>query len=108
MGDAVREVHIAEQSYCRWQQHHGGNGTNRLRALKPLQKEHDRLRKAVSYLTLDKLIRTSRARAEPSGHRPRQPYVVTGACDDEQRERIGPTPASERLMRSSSRLKSSG
>ena len=35
---------------------YGGMGTDQLKELKRLQKENDRLRKAVSDLTLDKLI----------------------------------------------------
>ena len=54
--DAIREVHITEQTYYRWRKQYGGMGTDQLRELKRLQKENERLRKAVSDLTLDKLI----------------------------------------------------
>ncbi len=54
--DAVREVRITEQTYYRWRKQYGGMGTDQLRELKRLQKENERLRKAVSDLTLDKLI----------------------------------------------------
>jgi transposase-like protein len=54
--DAIREVSIAEQTYYRWRKQYGGMGTDQLRELKRLQKENERLRKAVSDLTLDKLI----------------------------------------------------
>lgn len=54
--DAIREVRIAEQTYYRWRKQYGGMGTDQLRELKRLQKENERLRKAVSDLTLDKLI----------------------------------------------------
>ncbi|MGI9510155.1 MAG: IS3 family transposase [Geminicoccaceae bacterium] len=54
--DAIREVRITEQTYYRWRKQYGGMGTDQLRELKRLQKENDRLRKAVSDLTLDKLI----------------------------------------------------
>ena len=37
-------------------------GTAQLKELKPLQKENERLRRAVSDLTLDKLILTEAAR----------------------------------------------
>ncbi len=40
----------------RWRKQYGGMGTDQLRELKRLQKENERLRKAVSDLTLDKLI----------------------------------------------------
>jgi transposase len=54
--DAIREVRISEQTYYRWRKQYGGMGTDQLRELKRLQKENERLRKAVSDLTLDKLI----------------------------------------------------
>ena len=54
--DAIREVQITEQTYYRWRKHYGGMGTDQLRELKRLQKENERLRRAVSDLTLDKLI----------------------------------------------------
>ncbi len=54
--DAIREVSITEQTYYRWRRKYGGMGTEQLRELKRLQKENERLRRAVSDLTLDKLI----------------------------------------------------
>lgn len=54
--DAIREVRITEQTYYRWRKQYGAMGTDQLRELKRLQKENERLRKAVSDLTLDKLI----------------------------------------------------
>lgn len=60
--DAIREVRITEQTYYRWRTPYGGMGTDQLKDLKRLQKENDRLRKAVSDLTLDKLILTEAAK----------------------------------------------
>ena len=60
--DAIREVSITEQTYYRWRKHYGGIGTDQLRELKRLQKENERLRRAVSDLTLDKLILAEAAR----------------------------------------------
>lgn len=54
--DAIREVRITEQTYYRWRKQYGGMGTDQLRELKRIQKENERLRKALSDLTLDKLI----------------------------------------------------
>ena len=54
--DAIREVSITEQTYYRWRKRYGGMGTDQLKELKRLQKENERLRRAVSDLTLDKLI----------------------------------------------------
>jgi transposase-like protein len=60
--DAIREVSITEQTYYRWRKQYGGMGTDQLKELKRLQKENERLRRAVSDLTLDKLILAEAAR----------------------------------------------
>ena len=60
--DAIRQVRIVEQTYYRWRKQYGGMGTAQLKELKRLQKENERLRRAVSDLTLDKLILTEATR----------------------------------------------
>lgn len=60
--DAIREVQITEQTFYRWRKQYGGMGTDQLRELKRLKKENERLRRAVSDLTLDKLILTEAAK----------------------------------------------
>ena len=60
--DAIREVQITEQTFYRWRKQYGGMGTVQLRELKRLQKENERLRRAVSDLTLDKVILSEAAR----------------------------------------------
>ena len=60
--DAIREVQITEQTFYRWRKQYGGMGTAQLKELKRLQKENERLRGAVSDLTLDKLILTEATR----------------------------------------------
>ena len=60
--DAIREVQITEQTFYRWRKQYGGMGTVQLRELNRLQKENERLRRAVSDLTLDKLILNEAAR----------------------------------------------
>ena len=54
--DAIRQIGVIEQTYCRRKKKYGGMGTDQLKALKRLQKENERLQKAVSDPTLDKLI----------------------------------------------------
>ena len=54
--DAIRQIGVVEQTYYRWRKQYGGMGVDQLRELKRLQKENERLRRAVSDLTLDKLI----------------------------------------------------
>ena len=60
--DAIRQIGVVEQTYHRWRKHYGGMGVDQLKELKRLQKENDQLRKAVSDLTLDKLILKEAAR----------------------------------------------
>ena len=60
--DVIRQISIAEQAYYRWRKRYGGMSKGQLKELKRLQKENERLRKAVSDLTLDKLILTEAAR----------------------------------------------
>jgi len=60
--DAIREIGIVEQTFYRWRKQYGGMGTNQVKELKRLQKENERLRGAVSDLTLEKLILSEAAR----------------------------------------------
>ena len=60
--DAIREIRVTEQTYYRWRKRYGGMGTDQLKELKRLQKENERLRRAISDLTLDKLILAEAAR----------------------------------------------
>ena len=60
--DAIRQISIAEQTYYRWRKRYGGMSKGQLKELKRLQKENERLRRAVSDLTLDKLILAEAAR----------------------------------------------
>ena len=56
IGDAIRQIGVSEVTYYRWRQEYGGLKTEQIKRLKELEQENTRLRKAVSDLTLDKLI----------------------------------------------------
>ncbi len=56
VSDAIRSIGVTEVTYYRWKQEYGGLKTDQVRRLKELEQENTRLRKAVSDLTLDKLI----------------------------------------------------
>ena len=60
--DAIRQIGVVEQTYYRWRKQYGGMGVDQLKELKRLQKENEQLRRAVSDLTLDKLILKEAAR----------------------------------------------
>jgi putative transposase len=54
--DAVRSIGVSDVTYHRWRSEFGGLGSDQVRRMKDLEVENQRLRKAVSDLTLDKLI----------------------------------------------------
>jgi putative transposase len=56
IGLICKGLAISEQSYYRWRREYGGLKVDQAKRLKDLEKENLRLRKAVSDLTLDKVI----------------------------------------------------
>jgi putative transposase len=56
VADAIRQIGVSEVTYYRWRQEYGGLKSDQVKRLKDLETENARLRKAVSDLTLDKLI----------------------------------------------------
>jgi putative transposase len=56
IAEAVRQIGVTEQTYYRWRKQYGGMNRKQLKRLKELEKENQRLRTAVSDLTLDKMI----------------------------------------------------
>ena len=62
IADAIRQIGVSEVTYYRWRQEYGGLKTEQVKRLKELETENGRLRKAVSDLTLDKLILQEAAR----------------------------------------------
>jgi transposase-like protein len=60
--DAIRQIGVVEQTYYRWRKQYGGMGVDQLKELKKLQEENEQLRRAISDLTLDKLILKEAAR----------------------------------------------
>ena len=59
---AVRSIGVTQFTYYRWRKEFGGLKTDQVKRLKDLELENARLRRAVSDLTLDKLILTEAAR----------------------------------------------
>ena len=62
MADAIRSIGVTEVTYYRWRNEYGGMKLDQVKRLKELEVENARLRKAVSDLTLDKLILKEAAR----------------------------------------------
>jgi transposase-like protein len=60
--DAIRSIGVTEVTYYRWRNEYGGLKSDQVKRLKDLETENARLRKAISDLTLDKLILQEAAR----------------------------------------------
>ncbi len=56
VAEAVRSIGVTEVTYYRWRNEYGGLKGDQVKRLKELETENARLRRAVSDLTLDKLI----------------------------------------------------
>src|SRR5262249_14441411 len=56
MADAIRQIGVSEVTYYRWRQEFGGLKTEQVKRLKDLELGNGGRGKAVSDLTLDKLI----------------------------------------------------
>ena len=54
--EAVRSIAVTEVTYYRWRQEYGGLKGDQVKRLKELEAENSRLQRAVSDLTLEKLI----------------------------------------------------
>lgn len=62
IAEAVKTIAVTETTYFRWRAEYGGMKNEQVKRLKALEVENTRLRRAVSDLTLDKLILTEAAR----------------------------------------------
>ena len=84
IADAVRQIGVTVQTYYRWRKEYGGMNRDQLKRLKVLESENHRLRRAVSDLTLDKMILTEAARgtAGPRSEtsKPFTPSAVHQSC----------------------------
>ena len=56
VAEVVKAIGIHEQTYYRWRREYGGMKVTQMKRLKALEQENTRLRKAVSDLSLDKVI----------------------------------------------------
>ena len=62
VAEAVRAIGVTEVTYYRWRKEYGGLKGDQVKRLKELEAENARLRRAVSDLTLDKMILAEAAR----------------------------------------------
>ncbi len=68
VAEAIRQIGVTEVRYDRWRNEYGGLKSDQVKRLKELEMENARLRRAVSDLTLEKLI-LKEAASGPEGQR---------------------------------------
>jgi len=56
VAEALRSIGVTEVTYYRWRSEYGGLKGDQVKRLKELEAENNRLRRAVSDLTIEKLI----------------------------------------------------
>lgn len=62
VAEAIRSIGVTEVTFYRWRTAYGGLKGDQVKRLKELEAENARLRRAVSDLTLDKMILAEAAR----------------------------------------------
>ena len=70
MADAIRQLGISEVTFYRWRKEHRGMSGDQLRRLKELEKENERLRRAV--------FRSDAGQADPCGGGPGKLFLYSG------------------------------
>ena len=68
VAEAIRQIGVTEVTYYRWRSEYGGLKCDQVKRMKELEMENARLRRAVSDLTLGKLI-LKEAASGPEGQR---------------------------------------
>ena len=68
VSESIRSIGVTEVTYYRWRSEFGGLKGDQVKRLKELEAENARLRRAVSDLTLDKMILAEAAKG-PEGQR---------------------------------------
>jgi transposase-like protein len=56
VAEICREIGVSDATYYKWRKDYGGLGVEQAKRMKELERENDRLKRAVAELTLDKLI----------------------------------------------------
>lgn len=62
VAEAIRSIGVTAVTYYRWRSEYGGLKGDQVKRLKELEAENSRLRRAISDLTLDKMILAEAAR----------------------------------------------
>ena len=64
VAEVVKALGVSEVTYYRWRSEYGGLKGDQVKRLRELEAENTRLRRAVSDLTLDKMILAEAARGD--------------------------------------------
>jgi transposase-like protein len=65
LGESIKTIGVTDTTYHRWRNEFGSLKLDQVKRLKELEAENTRLRRAVSDLTLDKLILGEALRGKP-------------------------------------------
>ena len=82
MKEVIRDLGVSEQTYYRWRREYGGMKTSQAKRLKELEKENQRLKRAVADLTVDNMILKEASKGnfkEVMGFKPRAAEALCGA-----------------------------
>ncbi len=66
---AISQIGVVEQTYYRWRKQYGGMGVDQLKELKRLQKENERLRRAVTPEDVERTYGERRFLVNPTGRK---------------------------------------
>ena len=77
MKEVIRDLGVSEQTYYRWRREYGGMKTSQAKRLKELEKENQRLKRAVADLTVDNMILKEASKGKLS--KPRAAEALCGA-----------------------------
>ena len=77
VAEAIRQIGVTEVTYYRWRNEYGGLKSGQVKRLKELEAEDARLRRAVSDLTLDKMILKEAAKGNISAPPAAVPVWIT-------------------------------
>lgn len=83
ISDAVRQIGVTGPTYYRWRKQYGGMNRDQLKRLKELERENQRLRRAVS-------DQTSNKKRRPLGRRSRFPLYLWAQAFLRRRRRVRP------------------
>ena len=79
MKEVIRDLGVSEQTYYRWRREYGGMKTSQAKRLKELEKENQRLKRAVADLTVDNMILKEASKGTSWTSKPRAAEALCGA-----------------------------